>query len=636
MNGLNRTLFQSKRIQILIIVLLTLIAYSNIFQNEFVSGDIEFIVNWPLIRSFHNIPAVFDASAPVPNGSGEYRPLRTVFLIVFYQLWGINTLGYHLVSLITDTVNIVLVYLIIEKITKKRTIAFISSLLFALHPIQTESITFMSVSINTIGINFYLASFYLYLKARDKLPKHSLSYVVSVILAGLAFFHYEMTITLPLIILFYDLCFKHLNLTKINIKNILKIYGPYLVLSLLYIFVRIVLLHITARGEYFGSFYLTILTMTKAFVKYIELLIFPINLSIYPQISSGIRSWVDTYSRLDKILSQSILDLDILRNIGIILSLIAATIIFLKKSPLISFSIGWFLISLLPVLNIIPIGFIAQERYLYIALFSFVLLIGLIFSYLFYLKYPPSIKRVVKGSLIALIVIITLVYSYRTYLRNKDYRNNIVFWSKIIEQNPADEIAYWILSEHYAQADQDDLAIKYMLKAADLNPNFNQEELNIGLGRVYNKRGEKAKALENFRKSKDLKEYQLESSAPGLSENRIIFFYPKQWQVTSVNSGVRIDDKNGYSGEIILDHLAMSRDDYLGSQKVQGDIVQQGLAKIPNVDIAYAREIYDNGNDLIQLFWFKENKVIKIIYPAANFAQRNTFENILRSFVILD
>src|SRR3989344_4963315 len=83
------------------------------------------------------------------------------------------------------------------------------------------------------------------------------------------------------------------------------------------------------------------------------------------------------YSYFQSILSKSIFDLNILGGLGVLGILGGLGIIIRKRFPIISFSIFWFFICLLPVSYIIPVGPALSERYLYLASFSFCLLLSL-------------------------------------------------------------------------------------------------------------------------------------------------------------------------------------------------------------------------------------------------------------------
>jgi len=112
----------------IIIILVSVLLYANTFKNEFVFDDFTFIVENPDIRSLSNIPEFFVE----PQHGSLYRPLRQVWYTVVYNFSKINTFGYHLSSIILHTIISLLVYGITVLLFRKKSIALIAALFFAL------------------------------------------------------------------------------------------------------------------------------------------------------------------------------------------------------------------------------------------------------------------------------------------------------------------------------------------------------------------------------------------------------------------------------------------------------------------------------------------------------------------------
>lgn len=222
-------------IKILLLIVITAALYINTLSNKLVWDDHLFLESWPDIRSFENLPKILLGSAP--EGQGKiFRPIRGVLYVLNYKLWGANPYFYHLQALFMHVGITVLIYLITQQIVssikyqvntplrwrlRKKSIIhntysiipFVTALLFGLHPIHTETINYISASMETWGTLFFFISFYLYLRVRVW---------GSLVFAFLAFFTYEMTLTLPLLILLYEVCF------KFSSPKLLKRIFPYL------------------------------------------------------------------------------------------------------------------------------------------------------------------------------------------------------------------------------------------------------------------------------------------------------------------------------------------------------------------------------------------------------------------------
>ena len=494
-------ILKSGKNQIIALVFITVIVYSNIFQNQFALDDKLFMENWPAITSWQNIGKVISTDS-VPEGHLGFRPIRGLLYLLAFNLWGLHPFFYHLLSLLIHLTSTVLIYFITIRIItlinrgqsikdkKSNTVPFITALLFGIHPIHTESVTFMTAGMDNLGTLFLFGSLFLYLKAFKDLPKYSSFYILSVLLAFLAIFTYEITIILPLLFVLFDLCFGK----KYKLREYFKKYLPYFSVSFLYVIIRVFILEIGARGDYIGgSLYLTFLTMVKVIANYVYLLILPFDLSINPIISKGIWSHLDSMDTHEAILAQSFFDTQVLLSIFLIIALIAVSVYFYKKNRLITFLIGWFFISLLPVLFIVPQALIMQERYLYVASFSFCLLLGYLITKLLNQK---------KDLLVLFIIFfIFATYSARTYTRNTDWYDNLTLWTRLSDKYPEDAQAAYVSAITYQEHDPNK-ALYYYQRAIKAKPGYTR--FHIEIGNLYLSLGRNEEAISSYKKARQL------------------------------------------------------------------------------------------------------------------------------------
>lgn len=619
-----------------------------------------FIENWQLIRDLDNLPKIWQGQTTPQGYEGAYVPLRTSFLLVFFQLWGDNIFFYHLFSLLTHLSATTLVYLITKQLVMSspgvsRTIKylpFITALFFGLHPIHTDAITFMLASVDSFNTVLYLASFLCYIHF-SKEPSSLKFYILSVTLAIIALFYFEFSIILPLVLILYEIIIRKKSFKKL--LNSYKIFLPFLLGVFFFLFIRIMVLKIFFRsGGYIAdSFYLTMLTMTKVWVKYISLLIFPVDLSIDPVISEGIyslRSGIYDYSR---VISQSISDPQIISSIAVLITFSLAAIKFFKKNPLITFSISWFFITLLPVSQIIPTGAIMQERHAYLASFGFILLLGVGFLQI------GEKMRLNKNTILAVALIITAFYFFQTYNRNKDWKNDISLWSKVVEQAPDDILANFALAESSVTAGDIENAKQHYIKTLELNPNI--PDAQIKLGKIYFTQNKPQQALLNFnaaiRLIPDFEQadqvfdalISLADNNPDLITrndgiwrkyldlNRLMFLYPQDWSVAKKGGEVTLHRPDGQIyAQLVIDELEnASISDYLVSQtEIHGQLLRQGQALVSQFEYSYAKIFKDSDLQILQLYLFKNQKVLKLRHYLPNFQTDDLFDKIVSTIRI--
>jgi tetratricopeptide (TPR) repeat protein len=365
---------------------------------------------------------------------------------VNYSLWGLDPKGYHLFALLVHGLNTLLVYGIAREILKNNWTSLLAGLFFAVHPIHTESITFMTTSFDEAGVVFFLAAFYLYLRSNRAAVKKRV-YWGSVIFFLLAIFTYEVTLTLPLVIAAYDYAF---NKKKLSVMK----YLPFFLVAFFYLFIRVIVLNIGARAEGYpgGSFYLTVLTVFKVYLYYIKLTLIPVNLSVDHAIS----------------VAASFFEPRVLVAIALIL-LVLLFALKLSKSKVVFFGVTWFFITLLPVSNIVPMPNLMAERYLYLPSVGFSIILANLFDINAYkkplIRYEKLRRAAVPGA-----VLLLLFYSAITIDRNTDWKDDFSLWSKTVKTSPNSYVAHYNLAIEYVNTGKSEEAVHHYKEAIRINP----------------------------------------------------------------------------------------------------------------------------------------------------------------------
>lgn len=445
------TLFGSTSIQLRIIVIVTCIAYINIFNNTLVWDDHDLIVNWPEIRSFSNIPSLF-IEATNPNYPDTYRPIRYIFSIFMYQFSGTNPIGYHIAAMILHIAITLLIYTIIRSLARDTRIPFISALLFGVHPIHTEAITWISSGMDMIGIVFFLSSVALFLHRADT---HTLWF--SLVCAGLAYFTLEITIVLPAILI---LILSVKNLKNTHRRSFLHVF-PYALLAIIYLYIRWRVIDIQEVFGYIdGRVDRTFFLMMHALVVYAKTLLFPVDLTVNHMLHTGVPSFMveigDAFpTTLSHIRSITLFDRHVIIGILLVLASLTSVFIFWRKAPLLSFAIGWMIISFLPVMNIVPGHTLMAERYAYLPSVGFCLLLAYIFIY----THKRSKHPLIQCSVYIVLLGVVVSYTTRTIQRNTEWKNDVTLWESAADKNQYSYIVSTALGKQYVARNEYDKAI---------------------------------------------------------------------------------------------------------------------------------------------------------------------------------
>ena len=481
-----------KRWGLLLSLLAAFLAYSNIFGNDFVVDDNLFIVNWPLIQDPGNFFRFFGPHNQPAGEEGVYSPLKVVIHFFNYQLWQDNVFGYHFYALIVQLLATFFVYKIAERILRVPILVFLAALFFAVHPVHTEAITSMTGSVDTTGVLFLFISFYYYLcvppdfysQAGEAPPVRSIwrdrNYIFALLSAFFAIYTHELCVSLPFLFFYYDFCFR--KPAERAWSLLWKRQWPFLAILAGYVFLKFTVLGNIARGGYLAdSFYLTMLVVIKAVAKYIWVLLFPFSLACKQVITRGIFAVDMQEFDQDIVLNQSFFDSQTFISALVIMALLGLAVWSYPRNRLVTFCIGWFFLSLLPVLNIIPTGCYYAERYLYLGSLGYCMLLAFLLGFPFVNVAEETLLIVQKQKgnhpvlwqrlSLVLILGITFFYLGRTMIRNQDFRNSVSIYQAEGRANP-DSIALKSgLGLSYIEAGAADQAIAVFHEAIAKQPN---------------------------------------------------------------------------------------------------------------------------------------------------------------------
>ena len=463
------------------IVGLTVALYSNSFNNEFtVADDDTNIVQNELIRnlSFEGIKEIFSSYY-----QNDYRPLTYLSYAIIYSLFGLEPAAFFSANLLLHLVNTILVFVMIQLLVSRFGISIISSLLFAIHPMHIESVTWLSAHNDVLYACFFLLSLIAYLVYLNK-PEKKLLYL-SVVLFVFSALAKPLAIVLPAVLILIDY-FLNRNFNA----QLWKEKGIYLAVSLVFIWVtlneRDPNQTNTVLVESY-TFFDRVFFSTYGLVFYLAKLIWPFNLSAYYYFPSKITG---------------MLPFSYYASLPIVLLIIAGVYYARQYRKLLIFGLLFFVINLMLVLQIIPFGTtIVADRYSYISYLGLFFIIGYLYCEIAYKKfnYAESVKPIAYG----LLAVYTVVFAFTTWNRNKVWKDSVTLTTDVIEKDPYRAMGYHHRGLAQNSTGNYEAAIADFTKAIEYNPDHGDAYANRGTSRFYV--GDYEGALEDYNRAIALK-----------------------------------------------------------------------------------------------------------------------------------
>ncbi len=451
----------------ILIAIITLIVFFNTFQNDFVFDDESVVQNNSSITSLSNIPKYFTGEEGFHKVIGKYyRPIVSATYAIDYALYGLSPIGFHITNVIIHLISCLLLFKIFSLLFAKskygNLISLLVTLIFAVHPIHTEAVSWISGRTDSIVTLFFFASFLYYVKfseGENSENKNSKFLTLSLVFYFIGLLSKEMIVTMPVIILLYDFLYRKRPIAylKENIKTYLLFAG----ITIFYFIIRyLALKDVPDRLNYMyfvgKDSGVVFFTMLKTIPLYFKLLLYPVNL---------------LYHYNGVIPDSSSFDANSIFSLVFVLGIIIASILLYKKQSKISFVLLFFLVTLSPVMNIIPTMNFMAERFLYLTSFCLSLFIGIIL-----LKYLNDKN---KAAILILGGLILVSFSYLTIKRNAEWKTNDILYST------ADGVDGNVLLVNagniYANNKNYDEAAKRYRRAIEIRDNSLLAHHNLGL-----------------------------------------------------------------------------------------------------------------------------------------------------------
>jgi hypothetical protein len=452
---------------ILVGIVLILIAFWPAFNAGFVNWDDNlYVYENATVQSLSNFGTII--SEPV---AGNYHPLTMISLAVDYAISGGKAGWFHAVNLFLHIINFVLVFLLFYHLSgKKKWLAAVVAFLFALHPLHVESVAWISERKDVLYSAFFLGALLLYLSyLKDKRPVRLLGVGVLFLFSLLS---KPAAVVFPLVLLVIDFYYSRLGERKTYIEKI-----PFFVMSLIF---GIITLSVQKSAGSFSDTQLYPLASRFFFANYgVAFYLFktliPFNLSaFYP--FPAVNQALPVYYYLSLLVT---------------LALLGLVVFSAKKNKMLTFSILFYVINLVLVLQFFSVGSaVVADRYSYLPLLGPFFLVG------FYVQKTIDINRgkatyVVLG--LAFVVLLGLTVLTRRQVAT--WQNGAALWEQAIKAAASGQ-AYSNRAQIYREEGNVDKAFEMYSKAIETD-RYESDAL-VNRANIYFNRGKYQQAIEDY------------------------------------------------------------------------------------------------------------------------------------------
>ena len=483
-----------------LVLIITALVHSSCLNNGWVNWDDPVsVLNNSFIKQFNwtNIYSIFSK----PSIGANYTPFAHLSWMFDYAIGGLNPFTYHLHNLLLHLVNTFLVYRFIKTLTSEKRIPLLVMLLFGIHPMNVEVISWITARKDLLSAFYYLLALNTYCLYLSH-SKMKYLFITGFLFLG-ALFSKGVAVTFPITMLILDFYYNRQWINKVWLEKI-----PFFTLSIIFGCLAI-----------FGQYKSNSINLSDTFnimervsyglLFYTSNLLFPVNLSAFhPVIITSIFQWL------------------VYLAMTITIIFLGYKMIKYQKNKQLIFGGLFFIITILPVIQLIPIGkAIVSERYVYLPYLGlfFILVTG-------FFEIQKKIREQSVFNFRILVtagIIIVITFSAKSYQQHKTWENGESLWSNVIKQYPDHHYAYNNLGNFYREKGEYDNALHYLNRSLEINPLF-YESLN-DRGMTYNQLQQFEKAIIDFNAAIQISNY------PKAYANRGIAYFNLQKYQEALN-----------------------------------------------------------------------------------------------------
>jgi Tfp pilus assembly protein PilF len=467
---------------IFLLFVVTTLTYWNTLGNGFVWDDEVLVNSNSYIRNFSYLGAAFRTDlfhGRTVSAATHYRPLQTLSYMLDYMVWGLNPFGYHLTNILLHALCVLLVYAMCQRLFGGKGLACAVALLFAVHPINTNAITYVAGRADPMAFAGMLGALLLLDISQRSYPAWRGvlgAYVGSVACYLVALFSRESALSFPVLVILYALI--AYPSPQRRWWNALVLAAPYLLLGAAFCLLR----HMALTGEgrmadvtWALPLALRVQIPFRSLATYFGLLFWPAQLHMERQVVLA-GPWMPMLT------AAGVLALS---------AWLALTVWARRRSPLVLFGAWWFLLLALPALGIVSLNATMAEHWIYVPSIGFYLAVLVAYRELEQ-RQAWLQTRAAWWTARCVFAAIIVALAARTVARNAEWANPLAFYARTKQLAWYSAIVRANLGQEYFAHGRDDLALQELLDAERLAPKDAPVKLKLAF--LYQSKGDLTKA----------------------------------------------------------------------------------------------------------------------------------------------
>ena len=442
-----------------LIAIITAIVFFPSLQNGFTNWDDDaYVTRNPDIQGFtvRNVGKVFSTTY-----AGNYQPLTMLVYMADYSIGGLDPMVFHATGLVIHIVNALLVFALLYGLSGSSVAGAAAALIFAVHPLKVESVAWVSEQKDVLAALFFflsLIAYRVYLKRGGRR-----FYGLCLLSLAFSLLSKPMAVSQPFILVLID----YLHGKKPDSRSFAQ-KAPFFIVAAVFAVITLFTQHSSGAINTYGSLPVIqkICVPFYGIIFYMGKILLPVKLAA-----------LYTMPPQSDVLMNTVL-----LTAPLIVAGAAAVLFFLhSNSKQVMFGSLFFLITLLPVLQIVPVGpAIVADRYTYIPMIGICFLIAWM------------VARIVNGRLgsnaarkvvYAVVVVLIFASGILTFQRCKVWNNDMTLWNDSIEKYPG-SLAYNNRGAAYGDRGKMDQAIADFNSAIEQDPKFAKPYNNRGLANM--------------------------------------------------------------------------------------------------------------------------------------------------------